>query len=210
MTSAPTVFLVDDDIAVLKALSRLLRSAGFAVDTFTSAQAFLDADRAAAAGCVVLDVAMPGLDGLALQQALAACGSHLPIIFLTGNGDIDMGVQAMKVGAADFLTKPIDDARLIDAVANAIERNRLALRASAEVDEIRLRLATLTAREREVLALVVSGRMNKQVAAELGTAEKTIKAHRGRVMAKMQVRSLAELVRLADRAGIVGPTGKQG
>jgi len=210
MTSAPTVFLVDDDIAVLKALSRLLRSAGFAVDTFISAQAFLDADRAAAAGCVVLDVAMPGLGGLALQQALAACGSHLPIVFLTGHGDIDMGVQAMKVGAADFLTKPVDDARLIDAVANAIERNRLALRASAEVDEIRLRLATLTAREREVLALVVSGRMNKQVAAELGTAEKTIKAHRGRVMTKMQVRSLAELVRLADRAGIVGPTGKQG
>jgi len=210
MTSAPTVFLVDDDTAVLKALSRLLRSAGFEVDTFTSAQAFLDADRAAAAGCVVLDVAMPGLGGLALQQALAACGSHLPIVFLTGHGDIDMGVQAMKVGAADFLTKPVDDARLIDAVANAIERNRLALRASAEVDEIRLRLATLTAREREVLALVVSGRMNKQVAAELGTAEKTIKAHRGRVMTKMQVRSLAELVRLADRAGIVGPTGKQG
>ena len=210
MTSAPTVFLVDDDTAVLKALSRLLRSAGFEVDTFTSAQAFLDADRAAAAGCVVLDVAMPGLGGLALQQALAACGSHLPIVFLTGHGDIDMGVQAMKVGAADFLTKPVDDARLIDAVASAIERNLLARRASAEVDEIRLRLATLTAREREVLALVVSGLMNKQVAAELGTVEKTVKAHRGRVMAKMQARSLAELVRLADRAGIVGPAAAKG
>ena len=207
MTEQPTVFLVDDDAAVVRALARLLRSARFETAVFASAEDFLDATGAAAAGCVVLDVAMPGLGGLAVQQALAARGSALPVIFLTGQGDIDMGVQAMKFGAVDFLTKPVDAARLVDVVTLAIERNRLARLADAELAAIAQRLATLTTREREVLALVVAGRMNKQVAAELGTVEKTIKVHRGRVMAKMQVRSLAELVRQADRAGITGPTG---
>ena len=177
------------------------------VDTFTSAQAFLDADRAAAAGCVVLDVAMPGLGGLALQQALAACGSHLPIVFLTGHGDIDMGVQAMKVGAADFLTKPVDDARLIDAVANAIERNRLALRASAEVDEIRLRLATLTAREREVLALVAEGLPNKLIARRLEISEKTVKAHLTSVFRQIGADDRTQAALWAVRNGMSGDPG---
>lgn len=205
MTEA-TVFLVDDDPSVLKALARLLRSADLRVATFTSAQTFLEGEHASAPGCLVLDVAMPGFDGLALQQALALSNSLLPIIFLTAHGDIAMGVQAMKLGAADFLTKPVDGARLLDTVRAALEKNRRACEARAERDELRCRLDTLTPREREVLALVVAGQLNKQAAAELGTVEKTIKVHRARVMAKMQAHSLAELVRLADRAGIVGPT----
>jgi FixJ family two-component response regulator len=210
MITAPTVFLVDDDPAVLRGLSRLLRSAGFNVSPFQSAQDFLDGENFSAPGCIVLDVAMPGLDGLALQEALVARNSELPVIFLTGHGDIAMGVQAMKVGATDFLTKPVDDQTLLDAVRTAIEKNRLALQTRAELDDIRQRLATLTPREREVLALVVAGQLNKQAAAELGTVEKTIKVHRARVMAKMKVSSLAELVRLTSRAGIVGPATKTG
>jgi FixJ family two-component response regulator len=210
MITAPTVFLVDDDPAVLRGLSRLLRSAGFNVSPFQSAQDFLDGENFSAPGCIVLDVAMPGLDGLALQEALVARNSELPVIFLTGHGDIAMGVQAMKVGATDFLTKPVDDQTLLDAVRTAIEKNRLALQTRAELDDIRQRLATLTPREREVLALVVAGQLNKQAAAELGTVEKTIKVHRARVMAKMKVSSLAELVRLASRADIVGPATKTG
>jgi FixJ family two-component response regulator len=210
MITAPTVFLVDDDPAVLRGLSRLLRSAGFNVSPFQSAQDFLDGENFSAPGCIVLDVAMPGLDGLALQEALVARNSELPVIFLTGHGDIAMGVQAMKVGATDFLTKPVDDQTLLDAVRTAIEKNRLALQTRAELDDIRQRLATLTPREREVLALVVAGQLNKQAAAELGTVEKTIKVHRARVMAKMKVSSLAELVRLTNRAGIVGPATKTG
>jgi len=208
MITAPTVFLVDDDPAVLKGLSRLFRSAGLNVAPFQSAQDFLDGEIFLAPGCIVLDVAMPGLDGLALQEALVARDSELPVIFLTGHGDIAMGVQAMKVGATDFLTKPVDDQTLLDAVRTAIEKNRLALQTRAELDDIRQRLATLTPREREVLALVVAGQLNKQAAAELGTVEKTIKVHRARVMAKMKVSSLAELVRLTSRAGIVGPATK--
>jgi FixJ family two-component response regulator len=210
MITAPTVFLVDDDPAVLKSLSRLLRSAGFKVSPFQSAQDFLDGENFFAPGCIVLDVAMPGLDGLALQEALVARNSELPVIFLTGHGNIAMGVHAMKVGATDFLTKPVDDQTLLDAVRTAIEKNLLALQTRAELDDIRQRLATLTPREREVLALVVAGHLNKQAAAELGTVEKTIKVHRARVMAKMKVSSLAELVRLASRAGIVGPATKTG
>jgi FixJ family two-component response regulator len=204
MSATPTVFLVDDDPAVLKGLSRLLRSAGFSVMPFQSAQDFLAGDYLSMPGCLVLDVAMPGLDGLALQEILTTRYTELPIIFLTGHGDIAMGVQAMKVGAADFLTKPVDETKLLDAVCTAIEKNRLALRTRAELDDIRGRLATLTPREREVLTLVVAGQLNKQAAAELGTVEKTIKVHRARVMAKMKVSSLAELVRLVARAGIVG------
>jgi FixJ family two-component response regulator len=210
MITAPTVFLVDDDPAVRQGLSRLLRSAGFNVSPFQSAQDFLDGENFSAPGCIVLDVAVPGLDGLALQEALVARNSELPVIFLTGHGDIAMGVQAMKVGATDFLTKPVDDQTLLDAVRTAIEKNRLALQTRAELDDIRQRLATLTPREREVLALVVAGQLNKQAAAELGTVEKTIKVHRARVMAKMKVSSLAELVRLTSRADIVGPATKTG
>jgi FixJ family two-component response regulator len=194
------VFLVDDQPAVLKALSRLLSSAGFAVQAYGTAQAFLDSGNAATDGCLVLDLSMPDMGGLALQQVLAARASVLPIIFLTGHGDIDTGVRAMKLGAADFLTKPVDDERLIAAIRLAFEQNRAARSDSDELGDIRRRLASLTPRETEVMQLVVEGLLNKQIAAALGTVEKTVKVHRARVMSKMQVRSVTALVRLVDRA----------
>jgi len=199
-----TVFLVDDDASVLKGLRRLLTAAGFEVAAFESPQQFLDHHDASAAGCLVLDVAMPGLNGMELQQELAARGSTLPIVFLTGHGDVPTSVQAMKRGAADFLTKPVDENDLLAAIRSAFEKGRAIRKTRAETVEIEQRLATLTPREREVLAHIVGGKRNKQVAGELGTVEKTIKVHRARVMEKMQVRSLAELVRLAERAGIRG------
>lgn len=205
--ATPTVFIVDDDPSVLKSLARLLASARLNVVTFESPREFLERHVAEAPGCLVLDVAMPGLNGLELQQALASRGSLLPIIFLTGHGDIPMGVQAMKRGAVDFLTKPVDDRDLLAAIHGAFEKDRAARAERAEVAAIERRLATLTPREREVLAHVVAGRRNKQIAADLGTVEKTIKVHRARVMEKMGVRSLAELVRLAERAGIRAFTG---
>jgi len=198
----PTVFVVDDDPAVLKSLSRLLRSARLDVATFSSPREFLERHDRCAPGCLVLDVAMPGLNGLELQEALAAKGSELPIIFLTGHGDIPMSVQAMKRGALDFLTKPVNDEDLLKAVHVAIEKDRLQRQTRAEVAEIEQRLATLTPREREVLEHVISGQLNKQTAADLGTVEKTIKVHRARVMEKMKVQSVAELVHLTERAGI--------
>jgi FixJ family two-component response regulator len=204
MNPAPRVFLVDDQPAVLKALSRLLTSVGFEVASFGSAQEFLDSGNAAAAGCLVLDLAMPGMDGMALQQALTAAASALPVIFLTGNGDIDSSVQAMKLGAADFLTKPVDGDKLLRAVRAAVEKNRQTRAERAELDDILERLASLTPREHEVLALVVEGKLNKQAAAELGTVEKTIKVHRARVMTKMRAGSLAELVRLVGRVDMRG------
>ncbi|MYM91923.1 response regulator [Rugamonas sp. FT82W] len=194
------VHLVDDQPAVLKALARLLGAAGYTVRAYAGARDFLDALEDGADGCLVLDLSMPGMDGLALQQALAARAPQLPIIFLTGHGDIDSGVRAMKLGAADFLTKPVDDARLIAAIEAALEQRRRLRGADAELAAIRQRLATLTPRETEVLELLVEGLLNKQVAAALGTAEKTVKVHRARVMAKMQVRSATALVRLVDRA----------
>lgn len=197
-----TVFVVDDDPAVLKGLSRLLRSAGLPVTTFSSPPQFLVEHDANAPGCLVLDVAMPGLNGLELQAALAAKGSVRQIIFLTGHGDIPMSVQAMKRGAVDFLTKPVNDDDLLKAVRAAIEKDCLQRQTRAEVAEIEQRLATLTPREREVLEHVISGQLNKQTAADLGTVEKTIKVHRARVMEKLKVQSVAELVRLAERAGI--------
>jgi FixJ family two-component response regulator len=200
----PTVFVVDDDPAVLKSLSRLLRSAGLAVATFSSPREFLDRHDPNTPGCLVLDVAMPGLNGLELQQALIARDHELAIIFLTGHGDIPMSVNAMKRGAVDFLTKPVDDDHLLKAIRVAIEKDRLQRQAHAEVAEIQQRLATLTPREREVLHHVISGHLNKQTAADLGTVEKTIKVHRARVMEKMKVHSVAELVHLAQRAGL-GP-----
>ncbi|MDO8179625.1 MAG: response regulator [Undibacterium sp.] len=207
MSITPRIFLIDDQPAVLKALSRLLGSAGYAVTSFGAAQDFLDSGNTAAAGCVVLDLAMPGMNGLAMQLALKACDSALPIIFLTGHGDIDTGVRAMKLGAFDFLTKPVDDERLLAAVHAALERNHQIRSDRTERDDILQRLAELTPREREVLSLVVEGKLNKQVAADLGTVEKTIKVHRARVMTKMKVRTLAELVRLADKVGIRGSAG---
>ena len=185
-----------------KALSRLLAAAGFDVLAFECAQDFLDSDAAQASGCLVLDLAMPGMDGMALQRSLAECNSPLPLIFLTGQGDIATGVQAMKLGAFDFLTKPVDDQKLIGAVLAALAKNVETRAQLAESKRLQKLLATLTPREREVLELVVQGLLNKQIAAQLGTVEKTIKVHRARVMEKMNVRSLAELVRLADRAAI--------
>ena len=202
MTPSPTVFIVDDDAAVLKSLTRLLRSARLNVMAFGSPQEFLERHDPRAPGCLVLDLAMPGLNGLELQAALTVKGSAIPIIFLTGHGNIPTSVQAMKRGALDFLTKPVNDDDLLKAVQVAIEKDRIARIARAELEDIQARLDSLTPREREVLTHVVSGQLNKQTAADLGTVEKTIKVHRGRVMEKMKVQSVAELVRLAERAGI--------
>ena len=200
----PTVFVVDDDPAVLKSLSRLLRSAGLAVAAFSSPREFLNCHDPDSPGCVVLDVAMPGLNGLELQQALIAGGHELSIVFLTGHGDIPMSVRAMKGGAVDFLTKPVHDDDLLKAVCAALEKDRLHRQARAEIAALQQRLRVLTPREHEVMEHVISGRLNKQIAADLGIVEKTIKVHRARVMRKMKVRSIAELVRLAERAGIRG------
>jgi FixJ family two-component response regulator len=202
MTPSPTVFIVDDDSAVLKSLARLLRSARLNVMAFGSPQEFLERHDPRAPGCLVLDLAMPGLNGLELQAALTVKGSAIPIIFLTGHGNIPASVQAMKRGALDFLTKPVNDDDLLKAVQVAIEKDRIARIARAELEDIQARLDSLTPREREVLTHVVSGQLNKQTAADLGTVEKTIKVHRGRVMEKMKVHSVAELVHLAERAGI--------
>lgn len=207
MNSAlPTVFVVDDDVSVLKGLGRLIAGAGLNVATFNSPQQFLDRHDPDAPGCLVLDVEMPGFTGIELQRALAERGSILPIIFLTGHGDVPTGIQAMKHGAVDFLTKPADANDLLAAIGQAFDRDRALRRERGDLVEVRGRLATLTPREREVLAYIVSGRRNKEIAADLGTVEKTIKVHRGRVMKKLQVRSLAELVRLAERANVERPS----
>lgn len=203
MSSTPTVFLIDDDSSVLKGVSRLLRASGFAVMTFDSASKFLQSRDPSAHGCIVLDLAMPGESGIDLQEALAADGATQPIIFLTGRGDIPTSVRAMKQGASDFLTKPVRGEELIRAVRVALKQD-LAARAerdrSAKLNGL---LATLTTREREVFEHVASGKLNKQTAADLGTVEKTIKVHRARIMEKLQVKSAAELARLAERAGVL-------
>jgi FixJ family two-component response regulator len=201
--SLPTVFIIDDDASVLKAVARLLRSAGFKTALFSSAQQFLDEHDSNASGCLVLDVAMPKMNGLELQQILTTQNSELPIIFLTGNGDIPMSVRAIKQGAVDFLTKPVNDSDLISAIQNAIETNQITRQARSKLNELQQRLATLTPREREVLSHVVSGQKNKQIALDLGTVEKTIKVHRAHLMVKLQVKSLAELVKLSERLGII-------
>jgi len=205
VTTAERVYVVDDEPAVRKALWRLLRSAGIEVSTFGSAEEFLGALDGEPAGCAILDVAMPGLDGLALQAALASRGIDLPVLFLTGRGDIPMSVRAMKAGASDFLTKPVDGKALVAAVRRALERGRSVGRTRQEDSEIRRRLASLTPRQREVLEGVVAGKLNKQIAADLGLSEKTVKIHRGRVMSKMAASSVPELVRFADRAGLRRP-----
>lgn len=203
MNIAPHVFVVDDQPAMLKALSRLLVLAGHEVALFGSAQEFLDSGNTDAPGCLVLDLSMPDMDGMALQRALVARENILPVIFLTGHGDIDTCVQAMKFGAADFLTKPFDGDKLLRVVQQALEKNRLSRVDRAEHKNTIERLATLTPREREVLDLVLEGKMNKQAAAELGTVEQTIKFHRAAVMTKMKVRSLAQLVRQVERSGVL-------
>ena len=199
-----TIFLVDDDVGVLKALMRLLRVKGYGVRSYTSPHEFLAHHDPEVPGCAVFDVAMPGLDGLGLQQALTAGGSTRPIIFLTGKGDIPTSVNAMRAGAVDFLTKPVSDHSLLDAIARAEEQDGKSRQDQAEMSAIQAKITTLTPREREVLTHVVAGRLNKQIAGDLGTVEKTIKVHRGRVMEKLGVRTVADLVRLAEKAGIRG------
>lgn len=199
-----TVYVVDDEPDTLKAIERLLGAAGFSVRTFPSPEQFLAQHDDTTPGCIVLDLALPGLNGLELQQALQALGSALPVVFLTGRGDIAASVRAMKLGAADFLTKPVDADELIAAVDAALERNREQRADRAEKHRVASRLAGLTTREREVFELIAQGRLNKQIAAECGTVEKTIKFHRANLMRKLGVRTVAELVRLAERAG----TGK--
>ncbi len=198
----PTVYVVDDDPDLLRAIERLLQSAGLSVTTFASAHKFLDEYDRNAPGCLVLDLALPGLNGLELQRVLEQQASVLPIVFLTGRGDIAASVQAMKHGAADFLTKPIDDTALIAAIHDALAKDQVLRRASVERERVAKCLATLTERERQVLEQIVAGRLNKQIAAELGTVEKTIKFHRGNLMRKMGVRVVADLVKLAERAGV--------
>jgi FixJ family two-component response regulator len=202
--STPTVFVVDDYAPVRRSISRVLHAAGFTVAAFASAEEFLAQYDPQTLGCLVLDLAMPTLNGLELQHILAKAGSFLPIIFLTGTADIPKSVQAMKHGASDFLTKPVNDEDLLAAVRVAIEKNRALRQEQAELAEIRARLNTLTPREREVLRYVVTGKLNKQIASDLGTVEQTVKVHRARVMQKMRVQSVAELVRLVERCGING------
>ena len=199
-----TVFVVDDYAPGRRSISRLLRAAGFAVTAFASAKEFLAQYDPETPGCLVLDLAMPAVSGLELQGTLADRGSLLPIIFLTAYGDIPKSVQAMKRGASDFLTKPVNDEDLLSAVRVAIEKHRALRREQAELSEIRARLATLTPRESEVLEYVVAGKLNKQIAGELGTVEQTVKIHRAHVMEKMRVQSVAELVRITERCGIGG------
>jgi len=197
-----TVYIVDDDPSVLKALSRLLRVAGYTVEAFSSPLAFLAAHDLTKPGCVLLDVGMVELNGLEVQQALTSLERHRPIIFITGVGDIPTSVAAMKAGAVDFLTKPVDEVPLMGAIAKALDADGFNRQLHAELAEIRGRLGALTAREREVMTHVIAGRLNKQIAGDLGTVEKTIKVHRARVMEKMGARSVAELVRIAQSAGI--------
>jgi FixJ family two-component response regulator len=202
MSTRGTVFLVDDDGALRRATSRLMTAAGFTVAAFASAEEFLGAFDAAAPGCLVLDLRMPGLGGLDLQRALAERGAELPIIFLSGQADVGASVHAMKGGAIDFLEKPVEEAVLIAAVERALERDATLRGARSSRTELERRYAQLTPREREVLALIVAGKLNKQAASSLGIAERTIKLHRSRVLEKMKAPSLADLVRMAEQLGI--------
>jgi FixJ family two-component response regulator len=199
------VFVVDDDASIRESLKNLIRSVGLRVETLVSAQEFLGSKRPDAPGCLVLDVRLKGLSGLDLQKRMAEVGITVPIIFITGHGDIPMSVQAMKAGAVEFLTKPFRDQDLLDAVQQALERDRKARQERANIEELHSRYRLLTPREREVMALVVAGLLNKQIAGELGTSETTVKIHRHQVIEKMGAGSLADLVRMADKLGIANP-----
>jgi FixJ family two-component response regulator len=201
--ATPLVFVIDDDVSVRESLELLIRSAGWRAETFGSAREFLSRPQVLAPGCLVLDVHLPDLNGLDLQERVAVERSHLPIILITGYGDIPMTVRAMKAGAAEVLTKPFQDDVLLGAIGKAVERSRAALREEAEMRALVENYASLSPREREVMALVVSGLLNKQVGAELGISEITVKAHRGKVMRKMKATSLADLVRMAAKLRIV-------
>jgi FixJ family two-component response regulator len=206
MDAEALVFVVDDDAPTRESLKNLMRSVGLRVEAFASAQEFLHSPRPDVPGCLVLDVRLPGLSGLDLQRQMAQGDRDMPIIFITGHGDIPMTVQAMKAGAVEFLTKPFRDQALLDAVQHALERDRQAREQRAQNDALRRRYSALTPREREVMALVVAGLLNKQIAGQLGTSEAAVKVHRQHVMAKMAAGSLATLVRMADRLGIPTPT----
>src|SRR5881628_423022 len=205
-TSDAVVFVVDDDAAMRRSLENLLRSVGLRVAAFASTQDFLSSKRPASPACLVLDVRLPGASGLELQKGMAGTEHEIPIIFITGHGDIPMSVQAMKAGAVGFLTKPFRDQDMLDAVAAALERDRKRRKDERQMSDLSRRYASLTPRERDVLAWIVAGLLNKQIAAELGTSEATVKEQRGHVMAKMQAGSVAELVRFASRLGIT-PAG---
>jgi FixJ family two-component response regulator len=201
-TVSPVVFIVDDDISVRESLELLVRTENWKPQTFASAQEFLKHSRTLVPSCLVLDLSLPGVNGLDLQKQLAAEHIDMPIIFITGYGDVPKSVQAMKAGAMEFLTKPIDNDTLVNAIRGALERSRLALARNAEMQELHSRYASLTPREQQVMALVVSGLLNKQVGGELGISEITVKAHRGQVMQKMKADSLANLVKIAAKLGV--------
>ena len=200
-----TVVVIDDDASVRKALDNLFRSVGLEVELFSSPQEFLQSERPDRPGCIVLDVRFPGRSGLDMQREISAANTPLPIIFITGYGDIPMSVRAMKAGAVEFLTKPFRDQDLLDAVGVALEKDRIRRANEVRLSELRTRFQTLTARERQVLSLVIAGRLNKQIAGELGVSEMTVKMHRRQVMRKMQATGLAQLVRLADQLGLGAP-----
>jgi FixJ family two-component response regulator len=202
-SSGARVFVVDDDASVRKSLARLIKAAGYEAETFASVRDFLARGPNEGPCCLVLDVRMPGLTGLDLQEALRAAGQRLAIVFITGHRDVPVSVKAMKAGAVDFLTKPVDEGTLLGAIRLAVARTLADRRQQARVTEIRNRITTLTPREAAVFALVVTGMLNKQIGSELGIAEKTVKVHRARVMEKMRAGSLAELVRLAGEGSVV-------
>ena len=208
MSDAISIFIVDDDPAVLKAQSRALREEGWRVETFESAEAFLARPGGIVQGCLVLDVTMPGLDGLELQRRLVEKGRSLPIVFVSGHGDIPMTVRAMKAGATDFLTKPVPSQVLIAAVRRAIDEDAVKRQTQADTDALRERLDALTPRERQILEALAAGKLNKQIAADLGVVEQTVKFHRARIMERMQAKTTAELMHIAALAGIGGTAGR--
>jgi FixJ family two-component response regulator len=201
----PCVFVVDDDASIRTALKRLFQSVGLRCETFSSAQSFLTHPLGGQIGCLVLDVRLPGLSGLDLQSELSKANIQIPIIFITGHGDVPMTVRAIKAGAVEFLTKPFHDQDLLDAVQHALNHDHLMRQQQAEISRLRQRLESLTPREHQVMGLVVFGFLNKQIAGQLGTSEKTVKVHRGQVMQKMEAQSLPELVRIADKLGMTTP-----